>query len=319
MSNVRSTNGDGGKVPSPGEESLIRIGELARRAGVPAATLRAWERRYGVLKPQRGDSGYRLYSAADEHRLRAMTALIEQGLAPAEAAARVLADAGPGAALRAQAEGAPATGLRAELLGALLRFDDAAAEHVMDRALGVLSPDAFVREIALPTLRRIGEGWSEGEVSVAQEHFASNLLRSRMLGLARGWGGGGERIALLACPPGELHDLGLVAFGVALRGLGWRVTFLGADTPVDTMIACAEEIEPDIVVLCAMTEAVLHDSANELRELADRSQLMIAGPGASGEAAGALGAIVLTEDPVAAAGSLGRLTPVQATVGAWSG
>ena len=134
----------------------------------------------------------------------------------------------------------------------------------MDRALGVLSPDAFVREIALPILRRIGDGWSKGEVTVAQEHFASNLLRGRMLGLARGWGGGGGPLALLACPPGEHHDLGLVGFGVALRGLGWRVTLLGADTPVDTMIACAEEIEPDVVVLCALRGV-------DLRGLAPRS------------------------------------------------
>lgn len=301
MSKVRSIDGDG---ESPGAESRIRIGELARRAGLQTATLRAWERRYGIVEPTRGESGYRLYSAADERRLRAMIALVGQGVAPAEAAARVLAATGADDALRAQAESAPAPGLRAELFAALLSFDNAAAEHVMDRALGVLSPDGFVREIALPILRRIGDGWSKGEVTIGQEHFASNILRGRMLGLARGWGGGGGPLALLACPPGEHHDLGLVGFGVALRGLGWRVTLLGADTPVDTMIACAEEIEPDVVVLCAMKESIFEDSAEGLRELAGRSQLMIAGTGASGEIAGSLGAAVLTEDPVAAAGSL---------------
>ncbi len=301
MSKVRPINGNGA---SPGGESLIRIGELARRAGLPTATLRAWERRYGIVEPTRGESGYRLYSAADERRLRAMIALIGQGVAPAEAATRVLAATGADAALQAQAESAPAPGLRAELFAALLSFDNATSEHVMDRALGVLSPDAFVREIALPILRRIGDGWSKGEVTVAQEHFASNILRGRMLGLARGWGGGGGPLALLACPPGEHHDLGLVGFGVALRGLGWRVTLLGADTPVDTMISCAEEIEPDVVVLCALEESIFEDSAEGLRELAGHAQLMIAGTGASGEIAGALGAAVLAEDPVAAAGSL---------------
>jgi methanogenic corrinoid protein MtbC1 len=301
MSKVRSIDGNGGHS---GDESLIRIGELARRAGVATATLRAWERRYGVVEPTRGESGYRLYSAADERRLRAMIALIDQGVAPAEAAARVLAAAGADATLEVQAASAPVPGLRAELFAALLGFDGAAAEQVMDRALGALSPGAFVREIALPILRRIGDGWSQGEVTVAQEHFASNVLRGRMLGLARGWGGGEGPLALLACPPGEHHDLGLIGFGVALRGLGWRVTLLGADTPVDTIIACAEEIEPDVVVLCALEESVFVDAAAELSELAESAQLMIAGDGASGEIAGSLGAAVLAEDPVAAAGSL---------------
>ena len=294
MSKVRSISG----------ESLIRIGELARRAGVPTATLRAWERRYGIVDPVRGPSGYRLYSPDDERRLRSMLALIEQGLAPAEAAARVLSATGAETVLTEQASAAPASGFRAELFDALLRFDNAAAEQIIDRALGVLSPDAFVREIALPVLRRIGDGWSEGTVTVGQEHFASNILRSRMLGLARGWDGGSGRLALLACPPGEQHDLGLVGFGVALRGLGWRVTFLGADSPIETIVACAEEIEPDVVVLCSISEELLARSADEFEGFAERFPVMLAGPGATGELAASYGAAVLTEDPVAAAASL---------------
>ncbi|MCB0876478.1 MAG: MerR family transcriptional regulator [Solirubrobacterales bacterium] len=292
------------KVRSTSDESLIRIGELARRAGVPAATLRAWERRYAIVEPVRGPSGYRLYSPDDERRLRSMLALIDHGLAPAEAAARVLSAVGADAVLREQASAVPAPGLRAELFDALLRFDNAAAEQIMDRALAVLSADAFVREIALPVLRRIGDGWSEDTVTVGQEHFASNVLRGRMLGLARGWGGGSGRLALLACPPGEHHDLGLVGFGVALRGLGWRVTFLGADSPIDTIVACAEEIEPDVVVLSSISEELLARSAGEFDGFADRYPLMLAGPGASGELAARYGAAVLTEDPVAAAASL---------------
>jgi len=287
------------------EEPLIRIGELARRAGIPATTLRAWERRYGVVEPQRGSSGYRLYTAADERRLRSMVALIEQGLAPAEAAARVIAAAAATDGGIVAPTAAPAPAFRAELLEALLEFDDDAADRIMDRSLAVLSPEAFVREVALPILRRLGDAWSKGELTVGQEHFASNLLRGRMLGLARGWGGGEGRLALLACPPGELHDLGLVGFGVALRGLGWRVTFLGADTPIDTITACAEETEPDAVVLCALDGEHFEAVGDELAVLARRSQLLLAGAGASGELAGRLGAMVLTEDPVAAAASLG--------------
>ncbi len=271
---------------------------------MPTATLRAWERRYGVVEPQRGPSGYRLYTAADERRLRSMVALIGRGLAPAEAAGRVRSDGGKASGAAAGQEAATAPRLRDELLAALLRFDNDGAERIIDRSLAALSADAFVAEIALPILRRLGEGWSSGEVTVGQEHFASNVLRGRMLGLARGWGGGSGRLALLACPPGEYHDLGLVGFGVALRGLGWRVTFLGADTPIETIAVCAEEVDPDAIVVAAMSEQLLADVAGELAALAGRARLLLAGPGAGAAIADRLGAAVLAEDPIAAAAAL---------------
>jgi methanogenic corrinoid protein MtbC1 len=297
MSKVRSDR-------STGEEPLVRIGELARRAGIPAATLRAWERRYGVVEPRRGPSGYRLYTAADERRLRSMVGLVDQGVAPAEAAARVIGAAVAAEAAAPAVAGAGAGGLRTELFDALVAFDNAAAEQVMDRALAVLSAEAFVGELVLPILRDIGDGWSKGQVSVAQEHFSSNILRGRMLGLARAWGAGEGPLALLACAPGELHDLGLIAFGVALRGRGWRVTFLGSDVPIDTIVACAEQIEPDVVVVCALGDSILDDVAPELGKLARRNSLLLAGAGADADLARRLGAGTLTGEPVAEAASL---------------
>src|SRR5689334_19494482 len=95
MSNVRSARYGGG---DDGAEALLRIGELARRSGVAAATLRAWERRYGVVRPVRGPSGYRLYSAADQERVRAMARLVDSGVAPAEAATRIRDEEGEPAA-----------------------------------------------------------------------------------------------------------------------------------------------------------------------------------------------------------------------------
>ena len=80
-----------------------------------------------------------------------------------------------------------------------------------------------------------------GDASIAQEHFASALLRGRLLGLARGWGTGSGPLGLLACFPGDQHDLGLLCFGLALRGQGWRITFLGPDTPLAT-ITCSPRL-----------------------------------------------------------------------------
>ena len=86
--------------------------------------------------------------------------------------------------------------------------------------------------------------WERGEASIAQEHFASSVLRGRLLGLARGWGLGFGPVALLACLPGEQHDLGLIAFGLALRARGWRIVYLGSDTPIETIEETSRPARP---------------------------------------------------------------------------
>jgi hypothetical protein len=90
---------------------------------------------------------------------------------------------------------------RRELWLALTGFDDAGAHAALDRLLASLSLESFLRDVVLPLLREIGEGWERGEITVAQEHFASNVLRGRLFALGRGWGRGTGRHALLAAPP----------------------------------------------------------------------------------------------------------------------
>ena len=280
----------------------LRIGELARRAGVPSSTLRAWERRYGVPNPARGESGYRLYSVADERRLKLMLGLISEGLAPAEAARRTTASPAP--ADNETVDPAIAAGLRETLRDQLLAYRAEDAERTLDRAVTVLSVDAFLGELILPVLRGLGDGFERGETTIGQEHFASNVIRGRLLGLARGWGGGEGRLALLACPGGEQHDLGLIAFGLTLRGRGWRIAFLGADTPVASVLAAAERMAPDTVILCAMDRACLEHSEDDLAGLAERAPLFLAGSGVTDELAARLGARHLDRGPVEAASML---------------
>ena len=145
-------------------------------------------------------------------------------------------------------------------------FAEGRANAVLDRLLASLSVDAVLRDVVLPYLHDLGEAWSRGEVSVAQEHFASNVLRGRLLGLGRGWGEGSGPHALLACPPREQHDLGLIAFGLALRNRGWRITYLGQDTPVSTLVEEARELEPDRVVVAASDARAARRRARRSRE-----------------------------------------------------
>jgi DNA-binding transcriptional MerR regulator len=284
-------------------ERLMRIGELARRTGLSPHVLRAWERRYAVLQPVRSGGNYRLYGPADEARVRAMAAHVAAGVPAAEAARLVLE--GGEATATVVAEGGPNFAAEA---GALRRkldeFDDAGAQAALDSLLATFSFETVARDVLLPYLRDLGERWERGEASVAQEHFSSVVLRGRLLGMARGWDlGGGER-ALLACPPGEMHELGLILFGLALRRHGWRITYLGADTPLETLRAASGDLAPRAVVLTALDEDRFASLRDELRGLAAVAPLFLAGAGATERVATAAGARLLRGDPVTAAAEL---------------
>ena len=271
----------------------LRIGELARRTSLSPEVLRAWERRYGLLRPSRSAGGYRLYSEDDAERVLRMQDLISSGIAAAEAARLALDDA-PG----------PSAGdAVSELRAALDAFDDARAHRAFDGLLARLSVEAVLADAVLPLLRELGERWERGEASVAKEHFASQLLRGRLLGLARGWDRGVGPRAVLACAPGEQHDLPLIVFGLALRNHGWRITFLGADTPVDTIAKTAAALQPAAVVVSATQAGTLEASADELAS-ARGLPLWVAGAGASSELAQRCGARLLDAGPLEEAARL---------------
>ena len=284
----------------------VRIGELSRRVGVTPEVLRAWERRYGILSPTRTDGGFRLYGEDDERRIRRMLQHLEQGLSAAEAARLARADPArldPTAGTD-DGSGAPtAAALGEQLRHALDGFDDVGAHSVLDRLLGSSPLESVLRDAVLPYLHDLGERWARAEASVAQEHFATALLRGRLLALARDWGRGRGPHALLACVPGDQHDLGLICFGLALRAHGWRITYLGADTPLLTLIETADLLQPALVVVSATLPELAQSALGRLRELACVAPLALAGGGTDASIADTIGARWLNEDPVAAAAS----------------
>ena len=185
-----------------------------------------------------------------------------------------------------------------ELAAALEGFDEPRAQAILDRLLAETTLDAFLSEIVMPYLHDLGDRWERGEITVAQEHFASNVLRGRLLGLARTWGRGVGPRALLACAPGEQHELGLIAFGLALRAQGWRIEYLGADTPLETVDDVAESLAVDLVVVSAVTPERIGGLATQLGQISQRRRLAIGGAGAEAVDATALGALALIDDPV---------------------
>jgi MerR family transcriptional regulator, light-induced transcriptional regulator len=276
----------------------LRIGELSRRSGVSPELLRAWERRYDLLRPERSSGGLRLYSEEDLERVRAMQRHIAAGVAAREAA--VLATQPAPQATAATVFDAQMA--RAGLRRTLEAFDEPGSQAVFDSLLAVATVDTLLSEVVLPYLREVGERWERGEVSIAQEHFASSLLRGRLLGLARGWGRGGGPRALLACPPGEQHDLGLIAFGLALRERGWRIDYLGTDTPIESIAEAAATIEPELLVVSAVAATPLRRFAGEIAALAPGRIVAVAGAGAGGF--DAPGVLTLNGDPIAEADRL---------------
>jgi DNA-binding transcriptional MerR regulator len=276
----------------------VRIGELSRRSGVSPELLRAWERRYGLLRPMRSEGGFRLYSPADERRVAAMRSHLQRGLSAAEAA-RLTLDEEDGSA--AGPDMPTLTRGAQDLRAGLDTFDDSAAHAALDGLLATFSAETVLREVVLVYLRELGDRWERGEASIAQEHFASHLLRGRLLGLARGWDRGVGPRALLACMPGEQHDLGLIAFGLALRDRGWRITFLGPDTPLDTLTDAATTLRPDAVVLAATTPAHFEAGCGELHGLAQTLPIWVGGPAATDGVATTTDAHLLNADLLTAA------------------
>lgn len=295
----------------------MRIGELAAKVGVSTHVLRAWESRYGLLRPVRSAGGYRLYGREDERRVREVIALRDQGVSAVEASRRVLAaeragtsplegepvddngrDSGAGtrsARVAAAGDGtasgdtgrAPANlrtdpqMLVAQLLDAVTALDEDRAHAVLDTAFLERSVESAIIDVLLPLFVRVGEMWELGRIGIAQEHFASSLVRRRLGALSLTWGVGSGPVAVLACPPGEFHDIVLLSFGVLLGRAGWRIRYLGPDTPIHSLAAAARLTQADAVVLACRRPSGFRAHASQLRRLGEDHPVWLAGRGAT--------------------------------------
>lgn len=197
----------------------------------------------------------------------------------------------------------PTSDARAELFAALVDLDDGAALEVLHRERARLGMDGLVGDLVVAVMREIGLGWERGEVSVAQEHLATQLVRSALDRMADGWVTGDGPQAWLACPPRELHDLPLLAYGLLLRERGWRVRFFGASTPLHDLRRSMRVHRPEVVVVSGDDPARLRASRVALDLIAADAVLALGGRAA--ELAGAdLPGTVLPPDLVAAADGL---------------
>lgn len=163
-------------------------------------------------------------------------------------------------------------------------FDEAEAVAVIEEVHRELGTDGLVVDLLMPFLHAVGKQWSDGSLSVAQEHFASNVVRGRLASLTgpvASLGGGAGPVTVVACPPGERHDIAPLAFAVLLGQRGWRVRFLGADTPLADLAFACRRLDPDLVVVAATRQSSFGRVGARLRKLSATHPVSIAGAGSS--------------------------------------
>jgi MerR family transcriptional regulator, light-induced transcriptional regulator len=256
-------------MDSPGPDTpLYSIAAVARHTGVPAVTLRAWERRYGFPHPSRARGGRRLYTQRDIWTVRALRMHTDQGV-PISRAIALLGDGGsPTPAEEPIGEESPLTTLGDQLLEALLDLAAGRAESVLSESLSLLSVEDVCLGLMQPALNEIGRRWHTGEASVAQEHFATGLVRARLSSLLQHALAGVDHPAILAaCPPGEWHELGLLMICLFLARRGYTVGYLGANLPAEELDRLVQQCTPRLVLLSAQTDETAEALGDALRGL----------------------------------------------------
>jgi len=241
---------------------IFTIKTVVQETDIAPATLRAWERRYGVLSPGRSEGGYRLYSERDIAILRWLKQQVDAGVAISRAVA-LLEIRHPGGAVE-MAPASPRAGLPAgarspvaisdDLLDALLAFDEARADALVSEAFAIYPVEQVAEEILTPTLVEVGERWHRGEATVVQEHFATAVLRRRLSVMFHAYDQPATGpLAITGAAPTEWHDVGILLVSLALRRNGWRVIYLGQNVPADQLQQEIRKLHPDLVCLSATT------------------------------------------------------------------
>jgi MerR family transcriptional regulator, light-induced transcriptional regulator len=259
----------------------LNIAALAKRTGVAPDTLRKWEQRYQILRPTRTAGGQRRYSERDVDRVEWLCDRLREGYRIGEAAT-----------LLGTTAVAPTRTPQAHLRALLATVDTGEAAEVgllVDQAFALHGVDTTLEQILSPLLRTIGERWERGELTVAEEHLVSEAVRSRLGHLLGDSGGGVRGSAVLACAPGEQHELGLMMLAIALRRDGWKVVYLGADTPLADAVELAQRLSARMLGLSVATKERAAALARQKPQAGD-VQLVVGGAAATPALAERLGA-----------------------------
>ena len=251
---------------------VYNIKAVANLVGLLPVTLRAWERRYGLPLPHRGDQGYRMYSEYDLRILNWLKTQLDGGLSISRAVEYLneLRAAGKDPALEQptiQTQPSVSTQNLAGLFQqALEHFNDQHAAEILRRSFSIYSVDTVLLDIIQPTLVKLGEAWHRGELPITVEHFATQFCLQHLNSLISSSAQPNRQgVIVAACAPGETHEIGLLSLVVMLRWRGWDVKYLGPNLTLDRLAEALTPLHPKILLFTA----TLPENARNLNELSD--------------------------------------------------
>jgi DNA-binding transcriptional MerR regulator/methylmalonyl-CoA mutase cobalamin-binding subunit len=242
------------------------IRAISELTGVPTTTLRAWERRYGLLKPSRTAKGHRLYSGEDIDLVKEIVKLLKSNHTISEAI-RIIKNPELNAIASSEVEGHWAV-YQQRMLKSIESFNEQNLDSTYNEALSIYPIDMVTREVIIPVLRVLGERWQERDAGIAEEHFFSAFLRNKLGARLHheSHRSRGNKI-LVACLPGEFHELGILLFCIAAIGHGYQILYLGTNLPPSQLSKVVERTDVSAVLLSGTkTELWQDDVEDELRK-----------------------------------------------------
>jgi len=250
---------------------MYSIKAVSQATGLSVETLRAWERRYGIVVPRRDELGRRVYRPEDVLRLRRLREATDRGH-PISRLSR-LSDAALADLLDSSAGGprqAVSTALVERILEAVKAFRADECEQSLTLAIAALPPSELVRDVLHPLLREIGDRWHRGEMSIAQERLVSSAVRRHIALLLDTYDRCAHRPPIVfATLPGERHELGLLMSAMVCASRGFKVHYLGADLPAIEIARFAREVDAAVVAVSVVMLDLVHARSEQLAALAD--------------------------------------------------
>lgn len=240
------------------------IRTVSSLTGVNSITLRAWERRYGLIKPIRTPKGHRLYTQNDIDLIQQVLELLDKGISIGQVKDHLK---GEGNQAAKEATDDPWSNYQRRMLNAIVRFDSGALDQAYNEALSLYPVDLVTKRMILPLLKSLGIRWEESEGSIAEEHFFGAYLRNKLGARFHHHAAQKGPLLVAACLPGEQHEIGLMLFCLSALNHGYRLVYLGADTPLSELITPVERSHADAILISGSIESKASALSQELSSL----------------------------------------------------
>ena len=247
---------------------MYRIHRFSKLTGLSPHVIRAWERRYGLVTPIRGDNRYRLYTDDDVVLFRYLKSQVDQGMLIGELSEQgveYLRDQAQRVFVETYREPPPSERLVLELSQALEENDRAGFERKLNGALAVIPFEEAVHRFLLPLQEQVGQLWHDGRLGVGQEHYASNQIKQKIFSAMNQFQTSDEGpVVVVACPMNEWHEVAAMTAAYICRARGCRVHYLGANLPIAELAAYCYRNRPT----CVLLSVTIMGSSDEARALA---------------------------------------------------